>query len=112
MVYQTHGRSQTRLYSVWSSMKQRCYNRKDSSYKYYGARGVIVCDEWHKFEPFYEWAQRTGYARGLTIERDDSDGNYEPSNCKWIPAAEQIKNRRHNGGRPRKHFPVDELTVE
>jgi hypothetical protein len=91
-----HGLAKHPLYRVWSSMKRRCFNSNDESYKNYGARGIVVCSKWMVFKEFYIWAINNGYARGLTIERVDNDGNYDPSNCKLVPLKEQSKNRRSN----------------
>jgi len=83
---------------VLRSMCFRCYNPKCKQYKYYGARGIRVCDEWNWHpEAFIEWALSHGYRKGLTIERIDNDGNYEPGNCTWIPQSEQLKNQRERG---------------
>jgi hypothetical protein len=91
------GLSSSKLYRKFSSMKHRCYNPKDKNYVYYGARGIRICDEWlHDFLSFYKWAIANGYKDGLTIERINTDGNYEPANCKWIPMAEQQINKRTN----------------
>lgn len=90
----SHGLSRTRLYRTWSGMKTRCYNERWKNYKNYGGRGVVVCDEWkHNFEAFYDWAIANGYADDLTIDRINVNGNYEPSNCRWITLEEQQKNR-------------------
>ena len=88
----THGMSHTRLYKVWSSMKHRCSNPNDASYALYGGRGIYVCDEWQSFEGFRTWALESGYEKGLTLERLDSDGPYAPPNCTWVPKGEQSNN--------------------
>ena len=80
-------------------MKQRCTNPNTKDYRYYGAKGIQVCDEWKEFENFFYWAMANGYKDGLTIERKDNDKNYEPSNCTWIPANRQQRNTRQKGWR-------------
>lgn len=87
---------QLRLHRIWSNMKQRCTNPKTKDYRYYGERGIQVCDEWQNFESFYYWAIANGYKDGLTIERKDNDDNYEPSNCEWIPKNRQQRNTGRN----------------
>lgn len=93
-----HGMTDTRLYSIWCSMKRRCYNTHDAAYPHYGGKGVKVCNEWLDFEVFYDWAIRNGYADNLTIERIDIDKDYCPENCTWITLAMQT----HNKGDTRK----------
>ncbi len=84
------------LHSIWSNMKNRCSNPDVDSYEYYGARGISVCNEWkYNFNIFFDWAFKNGYKEGLSIERINVDGNYEPSNCKWIPLFDQAKNKRN-----------------
>jgi hypothetical protein len=93
----THGQSKTRMYNVWRMMKDRCYNPKSVSYKYYGERGIIVCPEWLSgFEPFYKWAMANNYSNELQLDRRNVNGNYEPDNCRWATTKEQGNNRRNN----------------
>lgn len=94
-----HGDRDARLYTVWKSMKKRCENPNCKSYKWYGAKGVSVCSEWHDYNIFREWAYANGYNQSAnygecTIDRIDPYGNYEPSNCRWVTMAEQAKNKR------------------
>ena len=90
----THGKIHTRLYRIWTGMKSRCSNPKGSKYHIYGGKGVTVCAEWsNSFDCFYDWAMANGYADNLSIDRIDSNGNYEPSNCRWATYSEQNKNR-------------------
>lgn len=92
------GMSSHRLNKIWRMMRQRCYNQNDQAYKNYGGKGVKVCEEWHTFKFFMEWALNNGYQDGLTIERKDSNGDYCPSNCEWITRAENC--RRARKGKP------------
>lgn len=97
----THGGSKTRLYYVWRDVINRCENPVIKEYKWYGARGVTLCEEWHDFGKFREWAMSSGYdpeaPRGAcTLDRIDPYGNYEPSNCRWVPMSVQRINRRDN----------------
>lgn len=100
--YEKHGLTNTRLYNVWQNIKRRCYTKTNPSYKYYGGCGIKMCKEWHKsFCAFYEWAMENGYnehaSKGTcTIDRINFNGDYEPSNCRWISMKEQTINRRAN----------------
>lgn len=92
----THAMSRTKLYRVWGSIKDRCYRQSCAGYKNYGARGIEMDIGWkNDFTTFHDWAMANGYADGLTIERKDVNGNYEPSNCEFIPKSLQSKNRRN-----------------
>lgn len=89
-----HGLSQHPAHNVWSAMLNRCYREKDKGYKNYGARGIMVCERWrNSFASFWEDMEPT-YERGLTIERRNNDGNYEPGNCYWASRVTQNQNRR------------------
>lgn len=91
----THGMSSKRLYQTWQNMKNRCYNPNVESYKYYGERGIKVCEEWlESFETFADWSLENGYNDTLTIDRVNVDGNYEPNNCRWIDEITQANNKR------------------
>lgn len=90
----THRKSNIRLYNIWRSMKARCNCKTNPSYKNYGERGIKICSDWIIFENFYNWAINNGYKENLSIERIDVNGNYEPSNCKWIPLSKQAYNKR------------------
>lgn len=92
-----HGLSNHKLYRVLIDMKRRCYNKDRPEYIYYGARGIEVCQEWRKEDgiiEFYKWSLGNGYKEGLSIDRIDVNGNYEPSNCRWITVEIQNKNKR------------------
>ena len=91
-----HGGHGTRLYNIWSEIHSRCDNPNCPAYKNYGGRGIRVCDEWSSFIPFRDWALSNGYAKNLSIDRKDNDGDYSPDNCRWVTMEEQGKNRRNN----------------
>lgn len=91
-----HRQCDTRLYRIWANMKNRCHNEQSNGYKYWGGRGISVCDEWRtSFESFRDWALLNGYSDELTIDRIDNDGNYEPDNCRWATMLTQIRNKRY-----------------
>lgn len=91
--FSTHRHSKTSLYNIWYNMKERCFRKTHIRYPRYGGRGIKICSEWMVFENFYDWAIANGYEEGLSLERKCIDGNYEPSNCCWIPRAKQAQNK-------------------
>jgi len=97
-----HRLSRSRVYEIWAGMLKRCDEPKHASYKYYGGRGISVCDRWRTFENFL--ADMGHPPDGTSLDRIDNDGNYEPTNCRWATAAVQAKNKR-----PRS--PVDPRTL-
>lgn len=89
-----HGMTYTSTHKVWSDMIGRCTNKNHKSFKYYGGRGIKVCEKWLTFENFY--ADMGHRPEGLQIDRTNNDGNYEPGNCRWVKPKENINNRRNS----------------
>ena len=90
----THGMSKTKIYDVHRQMIQRCYNKNHPDFRFWGARGIKVCGEWHDIHEFARWANGSGYKEGVTIERKNVNGDYRPSNCTWILNEKQAHNTR------------------
>jgi len=89
-----HNLCNHKLYRVWSGMKERCLSSNNKEYKDYGGRGIKICDEWlHDFLTFYNWCISNGYLEGLSIDRINNDGNYEPSNCRFADRKTQNNNK-------------------
>ena len=86
----------TRLYKIWTAMRERCNRQNHSHFDNYGGRGIKVCPEWDDYIVFREWAKSHGYSNDLTLDRIDSNGNYEPDNCRWVTMKAQNRNRRNN----------------
>lgn len=91
-----HGMVGTPIHNAWLHMRQRCNNPNSREFKNYGGRGIKVCPEWDDFKEFYSWSVENGYREGLTIDRINNDGNYEPDNCRWVTMLVQENNKRNN----------------
>lgn len=101
-----HKATKTKLWYVYNDMRYRCNKPYHHAHKHYGARGICVCEEWLKsYNIFQEWAFNNGYEEGLTLDRINYNGNYEPDNCRWITQEEQVKNTRRN-------LPIDLKQIE
>lgn len=99
--YKKHGDSYTRLYNVWSRMKERCCSPKCKRFSEYGGRGIKIHPDWMEYLNFKKWAYENGYDEKAefmkcTLDRIDCDGNYEPANCRWVDMKTQGNNRRNN----------------
>lgn len=91
----THGLAKHPLFAVRNAIKQRCLNPKNTRFHDYGGRGIKICDEWlNDFQKFYDWSIQNGYRKGLQLDRINNDGNYEPSNCRFVTQTINIRNRR------------------
>lgn len=90
-----HGLSHHPIYKLWKTIKGRCYDAKNISYKYYGLRGIKICNEWiNSPEAFVKWASENGYQKGLQIDRINNEGDYAPDNCRFVVNGENQKNKR------------------
>ena len=88
----THGLCNKRkLLKCWHNMRSRCENPLSRDWKWYGGKGVSICPAWTDFTTFCTWAEANGYKEGLSIDRLDSEGNYEPSNCEWVTVSENTQ---------------------
>lgn len=88
-----HGLHAHPLYKTWNNIRSRCKNPNATKYKYYGGKGITVCEEWdNSFVAFYEWCISNGWRRGLSIDRIDPNKGYSPDNCRW---ADYITQNNH-----------------
>jgi hypothetical protein len=96
-VKQTHGESKSRLFKIWIGMHTRCYNKTAKSYEVYGGRGIKICSEWmNDYTVFRDWALSSGYDEQKSIDRIDVNGDYDPSNCRWVDQTVQANNTTKN----------------
>lgn len=94
-----HGHSHDRLYNIWRTAKSRCTNPQDKDFERYGARGIVMCNEWtgsNGLENFIGWSMSNGYQDNLSIDRIDNSKGYSPDNCRWVTMKKQQNNRRNN----------------
>ena len=91
-----HGGAGESLYPIWKGMRRRCYCENEKTYRWYGAKGISICEEWNDYSAFREWANANGYREGLSIDRINPRGNYEPQNCRWTTPTVQANNRTNN----------------
>lgn len=100
-----------RVYRAWANMKTRCLNHKYVKWNRYGGRGITICSDWLLFKNFEDWAYNNGYEDTLTLDRINNDGNYEPSNCRWVTNIENCRNRLKNG-LSQKDVPIIKLLMQ
>ena len=92
-----HGKTHTRIYKEWMAMKERCYRPSHPFFRYYGGKGIGVCEEWrNNFSAFYNWSMDNGYSDSLTIDRKENSKNYSPENCQWATRQQQANNRTNS----------------
>ena len=101
-----HGLSNHPLSIIWFGIKERCCNPNADNYKWYGAEGITMCDEWRDFFTFFQWAKDSGWQDGLTIDRIEGSKGYSPDNCRFITIKQQCRNRRTNV-----NITVDDITM-
>lgn len=78
-------------YASWKNIRQRCYNPRNPEYKWYGGRGIKMCEEWNDSREFLKWCKANGWKKGLDVDRIDNNGDYEPSNCQFLTRSANVK---------------------
>lgn len=97
MLHVRHGYTNHPAYNTWRHIKRRCYNPNSNVYKYYGGRGISVCDEWRtNAGAFIDWCLKNGWKKGLEIDRIDNQGDYSPENCRIVNRKQNNRNKRSN----------------
>lgn len=109
-----HGYTGTNIHNKWRDMMKRCYKSYASNYNLYGAKGITVCESWHTFENFLEWANNNGFTDGMSIDRVNPDLGYSPENCEVVTLFENIarSSRRSNYGRNKLIKMSDDMLAE
>ncbi|GAB6276282.1 MAG: hypothetical protein SAMD01599839_08220 [Rectinema sp.] len=110
--HMVHGMEGTRLYRIWRNIKNRCMNPKSTQYRWYGGRGINICEEWMSFEPFMKWAFENGYKNNLTIDRKNNECDYYPENCHWITASENTRKQKSDREALRARLLVSQISSE
>jgi len=105
-----HGKTGTKNFHIWAGMRDRCNNPNNPAYKNYGGRGIKICQRWNEFKNFL--ADMGKKPKGLTLDRIDNDGNYEPKNCRWTTRKEQNRNSRQTKLNPLKAKVIRKLLKE
>jgi hypothetical protein len=83
-----------RLYALWNNVMQRCYNKNNTNFQYYGEKGIVVCEEWEDFNNFKKWALENGYESHLVLHRKDSTKDYDTDNCEWLTKGDHLAGGR------------------
>lgn len=90
----TAGGVRSPLYRVWKGMRSRCQDPKAQNYKWYGGRGITICDAWQDFSKFRDWSEENGYEPGMQLDRENNDLGYSPDNCQWVTRIQNLQGRR------------------
>lgn len=92
----THNMAYSRLYITWANMKARCLAKSGEKFRNYSGRGISICNDWEHFEPFMDWALNNNYSNLLELDRINTNGNYEPGNCRFVTKVINANNKRNN----------------